>query len=114
MKALCHCNDCRKITGSTYSTNLLVPGESFKVSGSPKSIAKTADGGNTITSYFCGDCGSTLWRDSATFGTSKAVKVGVMDDPNAIGNTKPDVELYSELRVPWYVDRSSKSRLVSC
>lgn len=61
-KALCHCMDCRKITGSTYSTNLIIPGEGFEVTkGTPKTIAKKADSGNTITSHFCGDCGSTLW-----------------------------------------------------
>ncbi|KAK5133512.1 hypothetical protein LTR08_007649 [Meristemomyces frigidus] len=100
--ALCHCTDCRKITGSTYSTNIIVPGDGFEVtSGSPKTFSKKADGGKQITSHFCGDCGSTLWRDGETFGPSKVVKVGVMDDVEAMNNAKPAIELYAPARVSW-------------
>jgi len=99
---LCHCADCRKITGSTYSTNIIVPGEGFSViGGSPKTWTKTADSGNKITSHFCGDCGSTLWRDGDSFGPNKVIKVGVMDDAKAIDAAKPALELYVPERVSW-------------
>ena len=53
MQALCHCRDCRKITGSTYSTNGIWPVDQFKLTqGTPKKHVKTADSGNTITSFF--------------------------------------------------------------
>jgi hypothetical protein len=71
------------------------------ISGSPKSISKTADGGNTITSYFCGDCGTTLYRDGASFPGLKIVKAGVMDDVNALDEAKPGAEFYSPQRVAW-------------
>jgi hypothetical protein len=100
-QALCHCRDCQKITGSTYSTNIVVPGENFKVEGNSKEILKIVDSGNKITSYFCGDCGFTLYRDGPTFGPNKVVKVGVMDDPNALNDAKPAVELYAGERVSW-------------
>lgn len=101
-KALCHCLDCRKITGSTYSTNIIVAGPNFKVlSGTPKSIGKKANSGNEIVSYFCGDCGSTLWRDGVTFGETKVVKVGCFDDIDALDKAKPGLELFSSHRVSW-------------
>ena len=28
---LCHCLDCRKISGSNYSNNLVIPEDNFKV-----------------------------------------------------------------------------------
>lgn len=53
MNALCHCLDCRKISGSVYSTNAVYPEGGFKLlKGTPKQHTKTADGGNTITSHF--------------------------------------------------------------
>ena len=88
-------------SGSTYSTNLAVAEEDFKVSGSPKSISKKADGGNTITSYFCGDCGSTLFRAGDTFKGMRIVKAGVMDDYSALNEAQPGVELFTEHRVKW-------------
>ena len=102
-KALCHCLDCRKISGSTYSTNIIVPGDGFSVtSGSPKKIAKKGDDtGNAITSYFCGNCGSTLYRDGPTFGDAKVIKVGVLDDTSALDNLKPAIELYVPHRPSW-------------
>jgi hypothetical protein len=101
-QALCHCNDCKKITGSTYSTNFIVPGEGFSTSGNLKSIGKKgADTGNTVTSHFCPECGTTLFRDGATFGENKVVKVGVLDDTSLLNNAKPGVELYTPLRPQW-------------
>jgi hypothetical protein len=53
LQALCHCLDCRKISGSTYSTNGIFPKDNFKAtSGTPKEYASKADSGNSITSYF--------------------------------------------------------------
>ncbi|KAF1354784.1 Mss4-like protein [Delphinella strobiligena] len=79
MKALCHCTDCQKISGSAFSSNFVVPGEGFKVTGSPKVFTKKADSGKTIHTYFCGDCGSTLYRDGDNFPGMKIVKAGVLD-----------------------------------
>lgn len=79
-----------------------MPGEGFSVtSGSPKEISKTADSGKTITSHFCPDCGSTLWRDGETFGDAKVVKVGVMDDISALEDAKPMLELFAPERPSW-------------
>ncbi|XXG95606.1 1 3-beta-glucanosyltransferase gel4 [Hypoxylon texense] len=101
-KAVCHCTDCRKITGSTYSTNLIVPGAGFKIlSGTPKSISKVAESGKEITSHFCGDCGTTLFRDGPSFGDNKVIKVGTLDDLNALDDAKPTVELFVPNRVSW-------------
>lgn len=61
-QALCHCADCRKISGGNYSNNIVVPSSNFKVTqGKPKEISKTADSGKTITSCFCGDCGKSFY-----------------------------------------------------
>ncbi|KAL1642430.1 hypothetical protein SLS58_005504 [Diplodia intermedia] len=102
-KALCHCLDCRKITGSTYSTNIIVAGNGFSVTrGTPKQFSKTADSGKTITSNFCGDCGSTLWRQSEAFGDARIIKAGTLDTPGAVDEVaKPAAELFTTQRVPW-------------
>ncbi|KAJ4386094.1 hypothetical protein N0V93_008986 [Gnomoniopsis smithogilvyi] len=84
-KALCHCLDCRKITGSTYSTNLVVPTATFTLTkGTPKEYHHTADSGNTVILSFCGDCGSTLWSRSATFGDTTVIKAGTLDEEEMV------------------------------
>ncbi|KAI9874175.1 MAG: hypothetical protein M1830_010101 [Pleopsidium flavum] len=102
MKVLCHCRDCRKIGGSTYSTNIAIPDSNFTlVSGTPKTISKTGDSGKTITSSFCGDCGTTLLRTGESFPGLVMVKVGVMDDVGAFKEARPGAELFAKQRVEW-------------
>ena len=69
--------------------------------GTPKQFAKTADSGNTITSFFCGDCGCTLWRETETYGNTKIIKVGTMDSPGTLEDAKPAVELFVANRPSW-------------
>jgi hypothetical protein len=69
------------VNSSEYFISFLVPDDSFKVtSGAPQSISKTTDGGKETTSYFCGDCGSTLYHDGVGFPGMKIVKAGILDD----------------------------------
>jgi hypothetical protein len=52
-QVLCHCYDCRKISGSTYSSNSIYPEDKFKVTkGTPKEHKTKAAGGNEIISKF--------------------------------------------------------------
>lgn len=79
-----------------------MPGDGFSlIKGKPKEITVKADSGKSITSYFCGDCGSTLWRQGDTFGDARIIKVGIMDDPKVLEDAQPGVELYAAERVSW-------------
>ncbi|TGO63724.1 hypothetical protein BCON_0011g00670 [Botryotinia convoluta] len=106
---LCHCTDCRKITGATYSNNIVLPEGQFKLEsvhhltppGKPKTISKKADSGNQITSHFCGDCGTTLYRTGDSFPNQVIIKAGVLDDDNWPNENVPKGELYVKERVKW-------------
>jgi len=99
---LCHCVDCRKISGGAFSANSVFSDEGFKVTqGTPKQHKKKADGGNEIVSNFCGDCGSTMWRQGATFPGKVIVKAGTLDDTKILDNFKADAELYAPTRPKW-------------
>ena len=92
----------------------MIPADAgFRVtSGTPKTIAKTADTGSVITSHFCGDCGSTLFRTSDTFGPGVcALKVGAMDDLDALDDARPTVELFAGHRVAWIPEISGTTKL---
>lgn len=82
----------------------MVPGDDFKVTGKPKVYTKTADSGKTIHSYFCGECGSTLYRDGDNFPGMKVVKVGVLDGKNELNDAKPNVELFAPTRPNWVAE----------
>ncbi|KAL1704048.1 Mss4-like protein [Schizophyllum commune] len=100
---LCHCLDCRKISGSTYSTNAMFPIDAVTLtSGTPKGYTTHGVSGKPITNFFCGDCGSTLWRESVVFAGLRIVKAGVLDDVRALEIVAaPAMELFVEHRVGW-------------
>ena len=127
--ALCHCLDCRKISGSTYSNNLVVPENNFKlesgmslllftsiyrlspsslrvsndlmIPGTPKTISKKADSGKEITSHFCPNCGTTVFRTGESFPQAVIIKAGVLDSKEWASENVPQAELFCGTRVKW-------------
>ena len=69
--------------------------------GKPKEITKQADSGKKITSHFCSDCGTTLFRTGESFPGAIILKAGVLDDPKWANQNKPKGELYAPERVSW-------------
>ncbi|KAL2867229.1 GFA family protein [Aspergillus lucknowensis] len=105
---LCHCGDCRKITGTLYTYSFVVKRNDLHVSGAgtPKEIAKTASSGNYIKNFFCPDCGTPLfgWRANADGEPADSiviVRVGIFDDAEIFKKYKPQAELFAAQRAEW-------------
>ncbi|EXJ89350.1 hypothetical protein A1O3_02417 [Capronia epimyces CBS 606.96] len=115
--ALCHCADCRKMSGGLYSYNVLVPSANFKVTaGTPKEISKIADSGKPITNCFCPDCGTTLFRYGDSFGGVdglRIIKAGILDDVDVINHLKPGAELFTSRRIKWVASLDGAAQLSS-
>jgi hypothetical protein len=59
---LCHCSNCRKISGSYVSASLAIAASSVNVED-PKNVMKrysdyATGSGKCLTRCFCGECGS--------------------------------------------------------
>jgi hypothetical protein len=54
-----------------------------------------------MTSYFCGDCGSTLYRKTTFNNEVAAVMIGGIDGLQTIEDGKADVELFVRNRPGW-------------
>jgi hypothetical protein len=86
-----------------FSTNIIVDSDGFSVTkGTPKVFATQGGSGKTMTSYFCGDCGTTVWREGEAFGDTKVLKAGTLDGENIIEvDSKPAVEIFVARRPSW-------------
>ncbi|PWY78193.1 hypothetical protein BO70DRAFT_59353 [Aspergillus heteromorphus CBS 117.55] len=102
---LCHCLDCRKLTGSVFSYSHVVKTADLKITGNPKAVAKTSDSGNHIRNYFCPDCGSPLFgrrvNPDGEPWENTIVRGGIFDDERLLNDRKPDAELFTTRRVEW-------------
>ncbi|KAJ5961103.1 uncharacterized protein N7479_008253 [Penicillium vulpinum] len=103
--ALCHCLDCRKLTGSLYTYSFIVKTAELEISGSPKAVAKISDSGNPIENYICPDCGTLLFgRKTNSNGDPDELTVlraGIFDDMGMLNERKPEIEIYTDRRLNW-------------
>jgi hypothetical protein len=97
--AYCHCSDCRRVTGSAFNVSLPMLLTQFRiVRGAPRGYARMADSGNTLTRYFCSECGSPLFTSSPVHPDRVYVKGGALDDPSLV---RPGTQRWLRSRVPW-------------
>ncbi|KAI1128356.1 Mss4-like protein [Nemania abortiva] len=59
----CHCTSCRRVTGALYSTYVPWPGDAAAVRDSSLRRYAFAE---TISTFFCGVCGSAMFSESRT------------------------------------------------
>jgi hypothetical protein len=95
----CHCNACKKRTGSAYG--LSVPVEAANIdsfSGKTTTFVRTAESGRKVHYEFCPACGTTVrW---CLEGTSNRYifAAGAFDD---IHELKAVGEMYTAVALPW-------------
>ena len=95
----CHCTDCQKRTGSAFGISVQVPAEAVRVTqGAPKSRIRVADSGNEFTSYFCGDCGSTLFSTSKARPRIRTITGGTLDDSSWV---PMQANIWTRSALPW-------------
>ncbi len=105
---------CRHLSGSVFTTNILVPDGNFKVTaGTPKSYAATQDSGMTLTYSFCGNCGCTVFKtgDAEAFRGMTIVQAGSLDDLAGVEQAEPGAELYVSRRVSWLPALAGKGQM---
>lgn len=99
--ANCHCDDCRRSSGSPFATNVFVNADDLVVlQGSPKSFQHLTDSGNTMTKQFCGDCGAPLFGGSSGGSAFRAVRVGSIDDASFV---RPMIDVFASKALPFTI-----------
>jgi hypothetical protein len=97
--AYCHCEDCRRCTGSAFNVSVAFQSAFFDiVSGTPKGYTKRADSGNELTRHFCPDCGSPVYTSSPRHPDLVYTKAGALDDPIVV---VPAYQSWAASAVPW-------------
>ena len=81
MVVACHCIDCQRRTGAPFGMGAFYSAEDVVVSGSPKEFTRVAESGGKVSTYFCPNCGSTVYWKSTNLPALIGVAVGAIADP---------------------------------
>ena len=95
----CHCEDCRRGSGSAFHVGIGVSKDAVKLlKGEPKSFRKVGDAGRGITRAFCPNCGSPLFTYPDVRPHMVMIKAGSVDEPEMF---EPDEEIWTDSKVSW-------------
>jgi hypothetical protein len=97
--SICHCLDCQRRTGSVFGTQARFPKEQIvKISGQSSTFTRRADSGNTVKTYFCPACGSTVYWELSGYPDVIAVAVGAFADASF---PSPKFSVYEARKHSW-------------
>ena len=106
---VCHCRDCQKQTGTSFSLVALVPLAGVEVTGELGRFDTRGDSGLAVERRFCPKCGSPIRTDSD--GTRQQgitiIKAGILDDVQGL---TPSLQIYCESEHPWLRDTNAVIR----
>ncbi|MCP5366495.1 MAG: GFA family protein [Hyphomicrobiales bacterium] len=94
----CQCVNCRKFSGAGHASNLLVPADSFTVTGEVSLYEYTADSGAHMTRAFCPKCGSPVYGFGSGRPGGIMLRAGTLDDPSRF---TPQMVLFTASAAPW-------------
>jgi hypothetical protein len=96
----CHCDDCRRCTGSAFNVSVRVEREKLIVKNENDLGIYTyiTDSGNEMSRLFCINCGSPIMTLYPTKPEYAWIKAGIIDQIDAI---KPVREAWTSRKVPW-------------
>jgi hypothetical protein len=99
--ALCHCNDCQKLSGSAWRASVRVDAADFHVTGEPKVYVKTAESGTKRGQAFCSECGSGLYAFTPADPQVYAIRLGTVDQRAGL---PPQSQIWCDAALPWASD----------
>ena len=76
----CHCLDCQRRTGAPFGVGAFYPVDAVVISGAAKAFTREAASGGKVHTYFCPNCGSTIYWKADNLASLIGVAVGAADE----------------------------------
>lgn len=74
----CHCVECQRRTGAPFGAGAFYPATAVIISGTAKQYTRDATSGGKVHSYFCPDCGSSVYWKADNLPSMIGVAVGAL------------------------------------
>ncbi len=93
----CHCTDCRKFSGSAFSSFGGISKSLLKISQGEEAIGRYEKGSDSIL-CFCTSCGSSLFSDKPISGLVH-IRLGTLEESPS---KRPQLHIFTSSRVDWH------------
>lgn len=94
----CYCEDCRRTSGSSHCSHMIVAETAFSVSGDVRFFDKPSDSGSNVSRGFCPNCGSAVYSRNSGMPGVVFVRASSLDDPNVF---EPAMVVYTKRKPTW-------------
>lgn len=98
MQIACHCESCRKSSGSAFVAAAVAPRDVTRMNGAVTTYTEAADSGRQVNRCFCPTCGSTIYSEIATVPDAYVIQAGTLDD---LGWFKPKMNFFAANALEW-------------
>jgi hypothetical protein len=98
MAGHCHCEDCRRTSGSGHSSHLVVPEASVALTGEVKGYQRPSDSGNLVTRAFCPNCGAPIFSKNSAMPGMLFLRASSLDDLEIF---QPQMHVYATRAASW-------------
>ena len=96
--AHCHCNDCRKSSGTGHCSHLVLPASALTVTGEVRFYDAPADTGNIVSRGFCPTCGSAIYSKNSAMPDMVYPRASSLDDLEVF---QPQMVVYAKRAASW-------------
>ena len=79
-KLACHCADCQRQNGTSFSITAVYPSDAVTYEGELTTYVGKGSSGGEVLRKFCGKCGSPVLSNPAMLEGLTMVKAGTLDD----------------------------------
>jgi hypothetical protein len=94
----CHCTDCQRQTGASFSLSMLVRSEALRIlRGELEQYAVELADGRLKRSHFCARCSTRIWGPTRVAGIS-LLEPGGLDDTSWL---RPVAHIWTRSAQPW-------------
>jgi hypothetical protein len=98
MAGHCHCEDCRRTSGSGHSSHMAVPEDSVALTGELKAYVRPADSGNPVTRAFCPECGAPVFSQNPAMPGMLFLRASSLDDLEVF---QPQMHVFAMRAASW-------------
>jgi len=96
--AQCHCEECRRLSGTGHTVGAMFPLDAVTVKGKLHRFKYVSATGSEVTKMFCPTCGSPVYRQNTRTPNHVTLSLGTMDDARDL---RVEVVIFSQDKPHW-------------